>query len=123
MLFHKTTHRPVYAAAFKSATEAGFSDVLFLNNRGEVTEGAISNIFIEKGGKWFTPPVECGLLPGVYRRHLLKTRPEIEERVLLIGDLRKANAVYLANAVRGLRQVTIDWDSCAPKRSPESLVP
>jgi para-aminobenzoate synthetase/4-amino-4-deoxychorismate lyase len=123
MLFHKTTHRPVYAKAFKAATEAGFSDVLFLNTRGEVTEGAISNIFIEKNGKWFTPPVECGLLAGVYRRHLLETRPEIEERVLSIDDLRQANAIYLANAVRGLRQVTIDWDSCAPKHSPESLVP
>ena len=123
MLFHKTTHRPVYAKAFKAAAEAGFSDVLFLNTRGEVTEGAISNIFIEKNGKWFTPPVECGLLAGVYRRHLLETRPEIEERVLSIDDLRQANAIYLANAVRGLRQVTIDWDSCAPKHSPESLVP
>ena len=62
--------------------------MLFLNLRGEVTEGAISNVFVEKDGRWFTPPVECGLLPGVYRRHLLETRPEIEERVLSLEDLR-----------------------------------
>ncbi len=60
MLFHKTTHRPLYASAFKAASEAGFCDVLFLNERGEVTEGAISNIFIEKAGRWFTPPISCG---------------------------------------------------------------
>jgi len=71
MLFHKTTHRPLYARAFKKATEAGYDDVLFLNQRGQVTEGAISNVFIETGGRWFTPPVECGLLAGVFRRHLL----------------------------------------------------
>ena len=111
MLFHKTTHRPVYAEAFKSATEAGFNEVLFLNNRGEVTEGAISTIFVERDGKWLTPPAECGLLAGVYRRHLLETRPEIEERVLSIEDLRQADTIYLANAVRGLRRVEIDWQS------------
>ena len=110
MLFHKTTHRAIYAEAFKSATEAGNDDVLFLNNRGEVTEGAISNIFIEKDGKWFTPPVECGLLAGVYRRHMLETRPEVEERILYVDDLREADAIYIANAVRGLRRVEIDWE-------------
>ncbi|MGA8673207.1 MAG: aminotransferase class IV, partial [Terracidiphilus sp.] len=109
-LFHKTTNRPVYAEAIKAATEAGFADVLFLNQDGQVTEGAISNIFIEKDSTWFTPPIECGLLNGVYRRHLLVTRPEIEEKILHLEDLKTADATYLTNAVRGLRQVTIDWD-------------
>jgi para-aminobenzoate synthetase/4-amino-4-deoxychorismate lyase len=109
MLYHKTTHRPLYARAFEQAARDGFDDVLFLNLRGEVTEGAISNVFAEKDGRWFTPPVECGLLPGVYRRHLLETRPEIEECVLTLDDLRLADVVYLANAVRGLRRVEINW--------------
>jgi branched-subunit amino acid aminotransferase/4-amino-4-deoxychorismate lyase len=39
---------------------------------------------------------------------LLETRPEIEERVLTLDDLRLADAVYLANAVRGLRCVGIE---------------
>jgi len=108
-LYHKTTQRPIYALQYLQATERGFDDVLFLNLRDEVTEGAISNVFIEKDGRWFTPPVECGLLPGVYRRHLLETRPEIEERVLFEEDLRTADAIYLANAVRGLRRVKINW--------------
>jgi para-aminobenzoate synthetase/4-amino-4-deoxychorismate lyase len=105
MLYHKTTHRPIYSREFEQATRDGFDDALFLNLRGEVTEGAISNVFVEKNGRWCTPPVECGLLPGVYRRHLLETRPEIEERVLFMGDLRTADAIYLTNAVRGLRRV------------------
>jgi len=111
MLFHKTTHRALYAAAFAEAMHAGFAEVLFFNLRGELTEGAISNVFVEKDGRWSTPPVECGLLAGVYRRHLLTTRPEIEGRVLREDDLRSADAVYIANAVRGLRQVEIDWES------------
>jgi para-aminobenzoate synthetase/4-amino-4-deoxychorismate lyase len=108
MLFHKTTDRRLYDESFKAAAQAGYCDVLFLNQRGEVTEGAISNIFIEKAGRWFTPPIECGLLPGVYRRHLLETRPGIEQRILSVQDLKSADAIYLTNAVRGLRRVTVD---------------
>lgn len=106
-LFHKTTQRPLYARAFEEASDEGFDEVLFLNLRGEVIEGAISTVFVEKDGRWFTPPVACGLLPGVYRRYLLDLRPEIEERVLYENDLRTADAIYIANAVRGLRRVTI----------------
>ena len=108
-LYHKTTQRPIYALQYLEAQRRGFDDVLFLNVRDEVTEGAISNIFVEKDGRWFTPPIECGLLAGVFRRHLLESRPEIEERVLFLDDLRQADNVYLANAVRGLRRVTIVW--------------
>lgn len=110
MLYHKTTQRARYALAHRDASRKGCDDVLFLNLRGEVTEGAISNVFVEKAGRWFTPPVECGLLAGVFRRHLLETRPEIEERVLSLDDLRTADAVYVTNAVRGLRRVRIDWN-------------
>jgi para-aminobenzoate synthetase/4-amino-4-deoxychorismate lyase len=110
MYFHKTTHRPLYAEALKVAVDAGFDDVLFLNLRGEVTECAIHNVFVEKDGCLFTPPVECGLLPGVHRRHLLETRPSTTERVLYPEDLRHADAIFLSNAVRGLRPATIDWE-------------
>ena len=108
-LYHKTTHRPLYSAAFGAAQAAGFADVLFLNERGHVTEGAISSVFIEKSGRWSTPSIASGLLPGVFRRHLLAAPPGIEERILTPDDLRSADAVYLANAVRGLRRVSIDW--------------
>ncbi|HEV2132747.1 MAG TPA: aminodeoxychorismate synthase component I [Terracidiphilus sp.] len=110
MLFHKTTHRRIYDEAFRAAAAAGFDDVLFLNTRGEVTEGAISNIFIERDGRFLTPPVECGLLAGIYRRHLLETLANAEERILHLEDLRRADAVYICNAVRGMRKADIDWD-------------
>jgi len=118
MLFHKTTYRPLYAEALKDAVDAGFDDVLFLNQRGEVTEGAIGNVFIEKAGRWLTPPVECGLLAGVYRRHLLEMLPSVEERVLYPEDLRLADAVYLCNAVRGMRRVEIDWEAVSDLVTP-----
>ncbi len=109
MLYHKTTHRPLYAEELAEAQREGYDEVIFRNERDEITEGAHNNVLADLGGRLITPPVECGLLAGVYRRHLLETRPEIEERVLTLDDLRAADAVYLTNAVRGLRQVEVVW--------------
>ena len=81
-------------------------DVIFCNARGEVCEGARSNVFIERDGILLTPPERCGLLPGVMRRHLLD-RGLAVERILSRDDLLKAPAVYLANALRGLFRVTL----------------
>ncbi len=110
MLFHKTTHRRLYDETFRTAMEAGFDETLLLNVRGEVTEGAISNVFVEKDGRWMTPPIECGLLAGVFRRHLLETLANVEETVLFLEDLQNADAVYICNAVRGMRKVEIEWE-------------
>ena len=113
-LFHKTTNRDLYVDAGIVARRSGYADAIFLNHAGQVTEGAASNIFMEMEGRWFTPPLECGVLPGVYRRHLLATRPEIEERILTREDLKAADRVYISNAVSGLRQVVVDWDYAGP---------
>ncbi|HEY4490974.1 MAG TPA: aminotransferase class IV, partial [Acidobacteriota bacterium] len=102
-LFHKTTRRPVHNRAFELARQQGYFDVLFYNERDELTEGAISNVFSVKNGMYFTPPVSCGLLAGTFRRHLLETKPfPIEERILHKTDIEQAEAIYLTNAVRGL---------------------
>ncbi|MGD0913925.1 MAG: aminodeoxychorismate synthase component I [Terracidiphilus sp.] len=113
MLFHKTTQRDLYTRAVEQAQREGLVDLLFFNMRGELTEGAISSVFVEKDGKLLTPPVDCGLLPGVYRRHLLETRDDIEEQILNEDDLRNADAVYLANAARGLRRVQVEFEVTA----------
>jgi para-aminobenzoate synthetase/4-amino-4-deoxychorismate lyase len=109
-LFHKTTRRDLYNAAFAAVAAEGFADLIFLNMRDEVTEGAISNIFVEKSGQWYTPPLECGVLPGVYRRHLLQTRQDVQEKILLLDDLKAADSVYICNAVRGLRRALIEFE-------------
>jgi para-aminobenzoate synthetase/4-amino-4-deoxychorismate lyase len=109
--FHKTTHRPVYAKALKEVVDAGYADAVFLNERSELTEGAIHNLFIERSGSLLTPPIDCGLLPGVHRRHVLATNPNAREQVLTLDDLRHSDAVYLSNAVRGLRRAIIHWEA------------
>ncbi|MEK7396666.1 MAG: aminodeoxychorismate synthase component I, partial [Candidatus Poribacteria bacterium] len=106
--YHKTTNRDLYDSELKKAREKGYYDVLFLNNKDEVTEGAISNIFIKNGERFFTPPVYCGLLNGVYRRDMFENGFPLGEKVLFEKDLFEADKVYLANSVRGMVGVKVE---------------
>ena len=107
-LYHKTSNRASYDRAVRTAREMGLFDLLFLNERGELAEGARSNVVIRQGTQYFTPPVNCGLLPGVFRQHLLDSREiAIQERVLYPEDLASADEVFLCNSVRGLQRVEI----------------
>jgi para-aminobenzoate synthetase / 4-amino-4-deoxychorismate lyase len=102
-LYHKTTNRSVYEEALRDAP--GADDVLLWNTEGEITESTRANVVMELEGVLVTPPVGCGLLPGVYRSQLLK-RGIIRESVIRVGDLERCTRVYLINAVRGMWEIT-----------------
>lgn len=106
-LFHKTTLREVYEHEHQKYSVAGFFDVIFTNTDGQITESAISNIFIQKEGNFYTPPVECGLLNGVYRQEFLAEHSNAFEKILYPDDLRSADAIYLTNAIRGMIKVQL----------------
>lgn len=108
-LYHKTTRRDMYNQEHVLSRQRGYFDCLFKNEKGEVTEGAISNIFIERNSKLYTPRLSCGLLNGVYRRYLCAlARPKVWECVLYEDDIRKADKLYLSNAVSGIIKVKLD---------------
>ena len=108
-LHHKTTVRSQYNDALKRIeTLPGCFDLLFFNERGELTEGARTNVYIVRDGRWYTPALACGVLNGVMRRALMATHePRIEERTLLREDLESADELYLSNAARGLFRVRL----------------
>jgi para-aminobenzoate synthetase/4-amino-4-deoxychorismate lyase len=116
-LYHKTTNRGMYEEELAGARKRGLDDVLFFNERGELTEGTIHNVFVVKNGVWRTPPLSCGLLPGVFRAHLLKTRDNAREAILKREDLRSADAIYLCNSVRGIYRVTLDGQKKSAARN------
>jgi para-aminobenzoate synthetase/4-amino-4-deoxychorismate lyase len=105
-LRHKTTARNFYDNALRGAMTAGHFDLVYLNKRGEVCEGARSNIFIERNGKLLTPPLSSGLLPGVMRAQLLAAEAA-SEAVLYLDDLLNAESIFVANALRGLIEVQL----------------
>lgn len=101
-LAHKTTNRAFYDSPRLAAHDRfGVDEVVFLNERGELTEGSITNLFIERGGKLLTPALSSGLLPGTLRAELIETG-KAQEAILTLADLHDADAIFLGNSVRGL---------------------
>ncbi|MGF6769155.1 para-aminobenzoate synthetase/4-amino-4-deoxychorismate lyase [Paraburkholderia sp. GAS199] len=102
LLRHKTTRRAEYDRGWREATAKGAFDTLFFNERGELTEGGRSNVFVKLAGKWWTPPLDSGVLPGVMRGVLLEDRDfQAAERVLSRSDVENAEELLICNALRG----------------------
>ena len=104
LLHHKTTARALYDRELARVMAAGHFDALFINERGELTEGARSNLFVERDGTLLTPPTAAGLLDGVLRRRLLR-EGRAREATLRPVDLATADALYVGNGLRGLIRV------------------
>ena len=123
-LYHKTTRREAFDADFAEARARGCFDALHLNTRDEITECSITNIIVELDGKWYTPPLDSGLLPGIWRAQVLAVG-KAAERVLTLADLRRATGIIVGNSVRGpipVASITTDLGEWLPS-IPYSLFP
>ena len=99
---HKISHRHFYEGErerLKALT--GADEVIFLNAKDELCEGSFTSLFIEKNRQLFTPPLGAGLLPGILRAELIKTKCA-HEKTLTMSDLLAAESIYLGNSLRGL---------------------
>ena len=96
--YFKTTHRPHLSL--------GEQEIIYHNVVGELLETSIGNLVLKINGKLYTPPISLGILPGIYRQHLLE-RGQVEEKVLTLADLNQAEAIYGCNAVRGLYELEV----------------
>ena len=102
--YHKTTRRAFYEREMeRQKALTGCDEVVFLNSKGELTEGTRTTLFVELDGRLFTPALACGLLPGTLREELLDLpRAAASEAVLSPQELLAADRIYLGNSVRGL---------------------
>ncbi len=91
----KSTNRALYDQT-RAALSDGLDEVIFQNEHGEVCEGTVTSVFFDRGQGMRTPPLSCGLLPGVLRADLA-----CPEEVLLAEDLPRVQ-LWVGNALRGL---------------------
>lgn len=111
LLGHKTSKRDVYLAARSEFAPEDINEVILRNEKGEVCEGTITNIFMASGdGKLLTPHLSCGLLPGIYRQHLLAT-DQVQEAVLTINDFQQAPEIFVGNSLRELIRARLAPDA------------
>lgn len=103
-LQHKTSNRQVYDEEFLLYRNKNYYDVVFENERGEITECSRHNIFLKCGDQWFTPPLECGVLAGI-RREQFMFEKNAKEKIMFKADLCTADEVWLTNSLRGAVRV------------------
>lgn len=101
--YHKTTNRSIY----NRHQQPHVLDVILWNKNKEVTEFTIGNIVVEFDGTYYTPPIECGVLPGTYRNVLL-TSGKIKEKIIHLSDLTSATNIWLINSVREWVKVILE---------------
>jgi len=107
-LRYKTTRRPLYQKAnLWLQVHPEYVDCLFMNQHGQLCEGSRSNVYLQLCGVWYTPPLICGVLPGVMRETLLESG-HVYERILYLDDLLVAQSVRISNAVLGWLGVHFD---------------
>ncbi len=107
-IFHKTMNCGENLA-MKQSLEVTNSEWLWRNSKGDLTEGSVSNVFIKRGNRWFTPEIKSGLLNGVTRQklieHLQQSGIEVVEACFGPEVLYQADRVYLTNSLMGLMPV------------------
>ncbi len=99
--YFKTTNRKLYDDEYSQYNSKGFYEVLYLNEKDEIAEGSRTNIFIRKGNAWFTPHLESGALPGIYRNYFIQNKLNVVEKNIQVKDLIEASELLLTNALRG----------------------
>jgi len=106
---HKSTDRADYDQGIRDAEAAGAFDTLFFHADGTLVEGGRTNVFLKLGGRWFTPRLADGALPGVMRAELLADPAwQASERRLTRADLAAAEDIVVCNALRGALPATLD---------------
>jgi 4-amino-4-deoxychorismate lyase len=95
----KTTQRALYDRT-RAALPEGIDEMLFCNENAEICEGTITSVFFDRGQGLCTPPLSCGVLPGVLRGDLLQ-REACRESLLPQAELAHVK-LWVGNSLRGL---------------------
>lgn len=97
--------------ALREAKSIGSDEVLFLDCKNYISEGATSNIFFIKDGVIHTPTKECGLLKGIIRGEIIEIieknkHLELKQGFFSLKKLLDADEVFLTNSIMGIMPVS-----------------
>ena len=102
--YHKTLNYGDCIMEKRHAKEMGIQEPIFLNTKGEIAEGATTNVFFIKDNQITAPPLSCGMLPGIMREYLYSTY-SIKEQIILPEDIGEFDEMFLTNSLLGIMPV------------------
>lgn len=83
-----------------------YDEVIWLNNQKEICEGSFTNIFWRQDNEFYTPSLDCNILPGIAREIILEAN-KINIGNFQLSDLEKADEIFLSNSMIGLQKAVI----------------
>jgi branched-chain amino acid aminotransferase len=83
----------------QQARTAGFDEALITNTDGKICEGAVTNILLRIAGKWCTPPLSDGVLPGIMRA-LVVENFDVKVRSIAVSEIHDIEAAFLLSSLR-----------------------
>ncbi len=105
LTYHKTLNYGDCILEKRAAAKNGFDEPVFLNTGGELAEGATTNLFFVRNDTVFTPPVSCGMLPGIMRACVME-RIGAQEIIIRPEDLASFDGMFVTNSLLGIMPVT-----------------
>jgi branched-subunit amino acid aminotransferase/4-amino-4-deoxychorismate lyase len=106
---HKTTSYLPRMLALRQAHEKKTAEALWFTTDGRLAEGCISNVFLVKGSRLYTPATNTPVLAGIARKTVcelaITEKIELVEKDLSIDDLLGADEVFITNVIMQIMPV------------------
>ena len=116
LVYHKTLNYGDCILEKRAATEAGINEKIFINTKGQISEGTVCNIFFVRKNMIYTPQLSCGLLPGILRGYIMK-RFHVTETIIYPDELMYYDECFVTNSLMGVMPVRQLGNICFPHRT------
>lgn len=116
LVYHKTLNYGDCILEKRAAMAAGIHEMIFINTKGQISEGTVSNIFFVRKNIVYTPQLSCGLLPGILRSYIMKRFP-VTETIIYPDELVYYDECFVTNSLMGIMPVRQLGNICFPHRT------
>lgn len=116
LVYHKTLNYGDCILEKRAAMAAGIHEMIFINTKGQISEGTVSNIFFVRKNTVYTPQLSCGLLPGILRSYIMERFP-VTETIIYPDELMYYDECFVTNSLMGIMPVKQLGNICFPHRT------
>lgn len=116
LVYHKTLNYGDCILEKRAAMAAGIHEMIFINTKGQISEGTVSNIFFVRKNTVYTPQLSCGLLPGILRSYIMERFP-VTETIIYPDELVYYDECFVTNSLMGIMPVKQLGNICFPHRT------
>lgn len=116
LVYHKTLNYGDCILEKRAAMAVGIHEMIFINTKGQISEGTVSNIFFVRKNTVYTPQLSCGLLPGILRSYIMERFP-VTETIIYPDELVYYDECFVTNSLMGIMPVKQLGNICFPHRT------